>query len=181
MCKLTVTNTDTGASIDVTVTDNCKVCGDSDVYLSTSAFEALNAGMLNGGTKHHLGLGSSSGSSSGISSSSVSVSSSSADSSSPTSVSVAKAIAPAPTSSASSIIASTSTLTSVASSTSSTASAAATGSSSNGWTLSQSLLSTSAHTPFQHATSSFTPTNPLLALIHALFMYNDLQGTNENY
>lgn len=142
---LTVTNTDTGASIDVTATDNCKVCGDSDVYLSTSAFEALNAGTLNGGTLNITwawasSSGSSSSSISVASSSSVSVSSSSADSSSPTSVSVAEAIAPAPTSSSvSSTVASTSASTSVASSTSSTASAAATGSSSNGWTLSQSL------------------------------------------
>ncbi|KAE9393532.1 hypothetical protein BT96DRAFT_999398 [Gymnopus androsaceus JB14] len=151
---LTVTNTDTGASIDVTVTDKClspalthkcKVCGGSDLYLSTGAFEALNAVTLNGGTLNITwawasSSGSSSSSVSVASSSSVSVSSSSADSSSPTSVSVAEAIAPAPTSSSvSSTVASTSTSSSVASSTSSTASAAATGSSSNGWTLSQSL------------------------------------------
>ncbi|KAE9391305.1 hypothetical protein BT96DRAFT_1001475 [Gymnopus androsaceus JB14] len=141
---LTVTNTDTGASIDVTVTDKCKVCGDSDLYLSTGAFEALNAGTLNGGTLNIAwawasSSGSSSSSVSVASSSSLSVSCSSANSFSPTSVNVAKAVVPAPTTSSVSSIASTSASTSVASSTSSTASAAATGSSSNGWTLSQSL------------------------------------------
>ncbi|KAE9393515.1 hypothetical protein BT96DRAFT_1022992 [Gymnopus androsaceus JB14] len=137
---LTVTNTDTGASIDVTATDNWKVYGDSDLYLSTGAFEALNAGTLNDGTLNITWARVSSSSSSSFSvasSSSVSVSSSSADSSSPTSISVAEAITPAPTFSASSAVASTSTSTSVASSTSSSASAAATGSSSNGWNPSQ--------------------------------------------
>ncbi|KAE9391303.1 hypothetical protein BT96DRAFT_945478 [Gymnopus androsaceus JB14] len=137
---LPVTNTDTGASIDVTATDNCKICGDSDLYLSTSAFKALNAGSLNVGTLNITwAWPSSSGSSSSVpvsSSNSVSVSSSSADSSSHTFVSVAEAVTPAPTTSS---VSSTSASTSVASSTSSTASAAATGSSSNGWTLSQSL------------------------------------------
>ncbi|KAE9391296.1 hypothetical protein BT96DRAFT_1001469 [Gymnopus androsaceus JB14] len=101
---------DTGAFINVTATNNCKVCGDSNLYLLTSAW--------NGSTY------------------SVFVSSSSVDSSSPTSVSVAKAIT---TSSVSSSIAVTSTLTSVACSTLNTTFAVATGSSFNGWTLSQSL------------------------------------------
>ncbi|KAE9385604.1 hypothetical protein BT96DRAFT_949716 [Gymnopus androsaceus JB14] len=105
---------DTGASIDITATDNCKVCGDSDLYLST-ALSRRNITWA-------WASSSSNGSVSVTSSSSVSVSSSSADSSSPTSVSVAEAIASAPTtSSVSSTVAATSASTSVASLTSNTA------------------------------------------------------------